>query len=97
MTVLATSLAMAASSETRVAEVGDYVVVFAEVSECPRFPGIIAAPKIGEDGAIYLPHLNSLQVMGSTDGQVLKQISRAIASQRPDRDLPPSLKIDVVT
>lgn len=95
--VLATTLAMTAGSETRVAQVGDYVVVFAEISGCPRFPGIIAAPEIGEDGSIRLPHLGPINVAGSTEGHVLNQISQAIATQRPDRDIPPSLKIDVVS
>lgn len=95
--VLAATLAMAASSETRVAEVGDFIVVFAEISGCPRFPGIIAAPEIGEDGAIHLPHLNPIQVAGSTERQVFEEVSLAIATQRPDRDVPSSLRVDVLT
>lgn len=95
--VLAATLAMTTGSDSRVAEVGDYVVIFAEISGCPSFPGIIAAPEVGEDGAILLPRIDPIRVAGRDESQVEEQISRAIAAKRPTRDVPSSLKVDVIS
>ncbi len=90
-------LVLAQTAESRVAEVGDYVVVFSEIAGCPDFPGIIAAPRIDEDGAFRLPHLSPVRVEGNTEIEVSKQVSRAIATKRSSRKALPSLRVDVLT
>jgi hypothetical protein len=95
--VLAATLAMAAGLDDRPAEVGDYVVVYAALLGCPEFPGIIAVSKIGADGAIELPGLARIEVVHLTQPRIQSEPSRRIAKQRPYRDTPHSLVVEVLT
>ena len=95
--VLATSLTLATGLETRLLQVGDHVVVYATLAGCPEFPGIIAAPEINSDGMIELPHVEPIDAMERTEAEILADVSSAIATRKPNGDVTPNLKIDVVS
>ncbi len=74
---LSLSVSSLASSTDGPISAGDYIVIYAQITDCPEFPGIIEARKVDDSDQLFL-NVGPIETIGRT----LAEFSQT--SARPD-------------
>ena len=85
-----------AGSAVPIVSIGDYIVLYGELDDCPEFPGILEALQVDDSHQIFLD-LDPIRTVGSTPAEILAKLSDQIAQARPDQEPPRSLRIEVLS
>ncbi|MCZ6619738.1 MAG: hypothetical protein O7E57_16585 [Gammaproteobacteria bacterium] len=75
--------------------IGDYVVLYAQLKNCPEFPGIVDVRKVDDSEQFFLS-AGPIAILGSSTSEIQAKILRWIAEANPDRKPPRSLRIEVL-
>ena len=89
------SLSIEANSPEPRVSIGDYVIVYAEIKNCPNFPGIIEVREITERDVVLL-ELSATDVLGNNASEIKEALLEKISTARPGQELPRTLRIEVL-
>ncbi len=83
------------SSTDSPVSIGDYIVLYAQLKDCPEFPGIIDARKV-DDSDQFFGNAGPIEVLGSTSAEIQAKLVAWITRASPSQQPPRTLRIEVL-